>query len=279
MNPFRERVAELDRALTEQGFVREPGQMTVAWRGRWNGRDCVVRAAPQRRTKYAGEVRYRTTLGFRLRAELETKVRTQLFLVPEGFANSFLVRWIYQWRKRAAVTAVPDALRGFVAVTIDPAWTERFFFESEAMAAVGRLLTEDATPSMAGSVHLMPTSEMGKVYFASPILPVDRITEARTRSILEAMERIAAGAERIPVPQVVREVGAFGRFSEKHPWAIAAGLFFGCMGILALGALLLVAVAIALNAAMKWACRARRLPSAPLREAGFGRDAVLEALL
>lgn len=251
MNLFRERIAELDRALAELGFARQAGAAHVAWRGRWSGRDCVVRAAPQRRTKYAGEVRYRTTLGYRLRAELETRVRTQLFLVPEGFANNFLVRWLYKWRKQAAVTAVPDALRGFVAVTIDPTWTERFFFESEAMAAVGRLLREDATPSMAGSVHLMPTSAMGKLCYASPILPVDRITPERTRSVLEAMERIAAGAERIPAPQVVREVGAFGRFSERHPWAVAVGLLLGCMGILAVGALLLVAVAIAVNAATR----------------------------
>lgn len=251
MKPFRERVAELDRALTEQGFVREPGPMHVVWRGRWRGRDCVVRAAPQRRTRYAGEVRYRTTLGYRLRAELETSVRTQLFFVREGFANNAVVRWIYKWRRQAAVTSVPDALRGFVAVTIDPAWTERFFFESEAMAAAARLLTEDASPALAGSVHLMPTSEMGKVHFASPVLPLDRITPERTGSILEAMERIAAGAERIPAPQVVREVGAFGRFTEKHPWAVAAGLLFGCVGIVALGALLLVAVTLALNAATK----------------------------
>lgn len=251
MNPFRERVAELDRALIEQGFVREPGQMLVVWRGRWNGRDCVVRAAPQRRTRYAGEVRYRATLGYRLRAELETRVRTQLFFVREGFADNFVVRWIYKLRKQSAVTAVPDALRGFVAVTIDPAWTERFFFETEAMAAVGRLLNEDAKPSLAGSVHLMPTSQMGKVHFASPVLPLDRITPERTRSILDSMERIAVGAERIPAPQVVREVGAIGRFTEQHPWAAAAGLLLGCMGIMALGAALLVAAVVAMNAALK----------------------------
>ena len=83
MTPFREQVAELDRALTERGFVRQNAPMQVVWRARWNGRDCVVRAAPQRRTKYAGEVRYRTTLGYRLRAELETSVRTQLFFVRD----------------------------------------------------------------------------------------------------------------------------------------------------------------------------------------------------
>ncbi|MCB1009029.1 MAG: hypothetical protein KDB94_09050 [Acidobacteria bacterium] len=251
MTPFREQVAELDRALTERGFAREEGTLLVVWRGRWNGRDCVVRAAPQRRTKYVGEVRYRRTLGYRLRAELETNVRTQLFFVREGFASNAVVRWIYKWRKQTAVTSVPDALHGFVAVTIEPAWTERFFFESEAVAAVGRLLTGDAKPSLAGSVHLMPTSEMGKVHYASPVLPLDRITAERTAAVLDDLERIAVGAERIPAPQVVREVGAFGRFAEKHPWATAAGLLFGCMGIVAFGALLFVLAAVALSAVLK----------------------------
>lgn len=248
MSPFRERVADLDRALTEHGFGREEGAMQVVWRGRRGGRDCVVRVAPQRRTQYAGEVRYRTTLGYRFRAELETSVRTQLFFVPEGFANNAVVRWLNKWRKQTAVTSVRDALRGFVAVTLDPVWTERFLLETEAVAATARLLNENARPSLAGSVHVTPTSRMGKVHYASPVLALDRISVERALSVREAMERIAAGAERVPSPRVVREVGALGRIAERHPWAVAVGVLFGCVGVVAVGALLLLLATIATNA-------------------------------
>jgi hypothetical protein len=193
MNAFREQIALLDRALTELGFEYRPGSAQVSWRGRWAGRDCVVRAAPQRRTRYAGEVRYRTTVGFRLRAELETSVRTQLFFVREGFAQNFLVRWLYKWRRRTVVPRVPAALRGFAAVTIDPPWAERVLDEPNAMLAVAQLLTEGATPSLAGSVYFAPTSESGRLYYASPIV-------GSTRSRVSGRPRSSNGWSGSPSP-------------------------------------------------------------------------------
>jgi hypothetical protein len=50
---------------------------------------------------------------------------------------------------------------------------------------------------------------------------------------------------------VVHEVGAWERFGERYPWAVAAAALFGCLAILGIGAAVLVAVAISLSAAAR----------------------------
>lgn len=213
----QEPIVALDRALTELGFERQARVAQASWRGQWNGRYCVVRVAPQRRTRYSGEERHRTTLGFRLRVELETRVRTQLFFVRASITKNFVIRQIYKWRRQTVVAEVPDAMRGFAAVTIEPSWAREYLSQTDAMTAIAQLLLEDAQPTFAGSVYLAPTSKMGKLYYASPIIGPDRLTGARVRSVLERLESAAAAAERISPPQAVHKVGAFGRFSEEHP--------------------------------------------------------------
>ena len=249
MNDFHGRVAALEQELSRLGFSRRVGSTQISWRGRWSGRDCIVSVARERRTSYAGEVRLRETLGYRLRAELATTIRTQLYFVREGFARNALVRWVYRLRRQLVIERLPDDLRGFVAVTIDRDWAERFVTESGTTGEVCSLLTEGATTALAGNVYIAPTSESGRVYYASPIVDLDTLSADRSRVVLDRLERIGAAAERLPPPTVVREVGAFGRFSEKYPWAIAVGGLLGCMALLALAAFLFVAIAVLLRTA------------------------------
>ena len=247
MSDFHGRVATLEQELTKLGFSRRVGSTRIAWRGRWSGRDCIVSVARERRTRYAGEVRLWEDLGFRLRAELATTIRTQLYFVREGFARSALVRWIYKLRRLIVIDRVPDDLRGFVGVTIDRDWAERFVTESGTTDEVRTLLTEGATTALAGSVYIAPTSESGRVYYASPIIDLETLSADRSRVVLDRLERIGTAAERLPPPTVVREVGAFGRFSENYPWAIAVGGLLGCMALLAFAAFLFVAIAFLLR--------------------------------
>ena len=227
--------------------------MQAIWHGRLGDdqRDCVIRIAAERRTGYVGEVRYRRTLGYRLRIELQSSIRTQVFFVRAAFARNAFVRWIYKLRRQVTLDAVPESLDGFVAVTIDPAWTRQLLTESKAVDATARLLKQGASPTLAGSACFMPSSDMGKFRYASPILPLEAITDARVQAVLDDMQQIARGAEQLPAPEVVREVSAFGRFAEQHPWAIAVALLLGLMGVVAFGALLLVLTALALNGLMR----------------------------
>lgn len=238
MTSFREKAATIGTSLAELGF--EPARATghFAWHGRWNDRDCIVRVSPLRRTGYAGEVRYRTTLGYQLRVELESDIRTFLSFVRRSFTRNFVIRQVYKWRKQAVLHDMPPALADFPAVTIDVDWSRRFLAESDAIADVAALINEDAAPAYAGSVYFMPTSRMGKLYYGSPILALDKITPERTKAVLERMDRIASAAERLPAPQVEKKAGTIGRFAEKHPWATAAAVLFVPLAVLGCAALI-----------------------------------------
>lgn len=243
--------APIDQALVALGFVRKFQAMQVSWTGHRAGRNCVVRIAPQRRTYYAGDVRYRTTLGYRLRIELQTSVPTQVFFVTETFSGNAIVRWLYKWRKQAIVRSNSESLRGFVAVTIDEDWTQQLLDQSEVINATGRLLHQDANVTMTGSVHLAPTSAMSKVYFASPILAAEQISEARLLAAIGDLETIAACAERLPTPRVVHELSPLGLFSEQHPWVVAIALLLGLSSIAVLGGLTLFFAAVIIHAAAR----------------------------
>jgi hypothetical protein len=81
----------LGPALTALGLERSQRFGVLRWTGQYEGRVVTLSISRQGRTRYAGEVRYRQQLGFRLRIELQTKVLTRFYLVPAGFANSGLM--------------------------------------------------------------------------------------------------------------------------------------------------------------------------------------------
>ncbi|MEZ5545887.1 MAG: hypothetical protein R3F10_11990 [Lysobacteraceae bacterium] len=246
MKGLREQLRTLDQALSEIGFARGSGLGRAVWRGRWAGRECEVSTAPQRRTRYSGEVRYRETLGYRLRLQMRTTIRTQLYFVREGFARNRVIQWVYRLRRQRTVWPLPEALRGFAAVTIDGAWTQRFLAEDEVLSEVSRLLTEGATTAMAGSVYFAPTSKSGQLWYASPVVTLETLDGDRVKEVLDALERIAATVEQLPAPQVVYEASAFGRFGERYPWAVAIMVIGGGMALLAAIAGVVIAVVVAL---------------------------------
>ncbi len=240
MSSLVDRLPALESSLSARGFVRGPARTEAVWTGMLDGRECVVRVAAQRRTRYSGDVRQRTLLGYRLRVEFATTVRTQLYLVPRQFPESALIRWIYRLRRYRVIAPLAEPLQDFAAVTIDQGWSERLIALSDIAQDVAWLLSDGRSPTLAGSVHLAPTSASGRLWYASPIVGEERLGSEQLQKILDAMQRLVAGAEDLPAPQVVREVSAFGRLGERYPWAIAVGLPVGGMAILGLLALAVV---------------------------------------
>ncbi len=242
MSDFQGRLAELDRVFGERGLARVPRMAQAGWEGRVGGRHCAISVAPQKRTRYAGEVRVRQQIGYRLRVELETSVRTRLFFVRGAVASNPLVRLIYRLRRQAVLVA-PAALPGFSVVTSDATWAHGFLAQPAAMAATAELVADLATPTFAGSVYFSPTSERGMLYYGSPTIQLEEVTAERALRVIERLTGIAATAERLPAPQVAVQIGAFGRFSEKHPALLAIGLL-GC-ALVALGGMALVVLTLA----------------------------------
>lgn len=246
MNPFQDRLAQLELTFAELGFERVAKLAQAAWCGRLKGRECLVTVAPQGRTRYAGEVRVRQRIGYRLRVELETSVRTRLFFVRQAIADNGVVRWIYRLKKQAVVTPSAE-LDGFKVVAREAPWAQRLLGEGTAMTAVGELLRDNATAAFAGSVYFGPTIEAGKVYYASPVLQLEDLTPERSLRVIERLLTVAEAAERLPPLAIPCHPSRFERLGQKHPVLIVLG-FFGCaLAVLGAAALLFLALALLLS--------------------------------
>lgn len=228
-------------ALESRGFESISRFGATGWQGRHEGRGCKVMVSRQSRTKYAGEVRYRKHLGWRLRIELETVVHTRLFFVKESVTSSSIIRWIYRWRKQAVVEQVPPELDGFRVVAVDEAYAERLVSERDAMAQVGHLLRDEASAALKGSVHMLP----GTVFYGSPILSRDQVTTDRVLAVIRRLDEITRAAESIPPPTVPSRLSRFEKFAKRRPVAAVLMFLGGCLAALALFALLIVAALVA----------------------------------
>jgi hypothetical protein len=248
MKTLQQAVAALDRDLSSLGFERTARFGVAGWRGLVEGRACNVSVKALRRTRYYGEVRSSQLVGYKLNVDLETSVRTKLFLVKRSFARNPIVRVAYRVRRQVTVADLPPPLQDFHAVVGDETWARRFLEQGEAVGAAAELLREDATPAYMGSVYFMPTSESGRLYYASPIVSLEALTTERAQRVIERLESILRVAEALPPPEVPVRVGRFGRLTEKHPWvgALAVlgglGLIFTTLGLALSLALVLLAL-------------------------------------
>lgn len=231
-----DRLEPIQHALAGAGFERVPASMRSAWRRDRQGRICEVALSPQSRTRYAGEVRLRQRLGYRLRVDLDTEVRTRLFFVREGITRLAPIAWIYRLRRQQVIAQVPTALQGFHVVAREVAWAERLLREADAVDAAGALLHEHATAALAGSVHFGP----GSAHYASPILQLEDLGPERILRAIERLESIAAVAERIEPPRIACEPSRLERLSKDHPFVAA----FAILGAILAGMLLLVGLMI-----------------------------------
>jgi hypothetical protein len=208
----------------------------ATWVGEWNGHSVRVSVSRQSRTRYAGEVRYRQQLGFRLRIECATGVATKLFFVPQGFASNFLVKFVYRLRRQVVLAEVPAELEGFRVVATDVRWGWAVLGHDEVVRQISYLLLEDATPALYGSVHLMPS----ELHFASPNLSREQLTGERLETALERVTWIAGAVDRLPPPAKPTELSRWERFAKEHGAVAGAIILVGILGVLTLGALALL---------------------------------------
>lgn len=231
--------AAIDAALEPLGFSRANGLAQTSWSGETHGRNRRVSIAARKRTRYSGEVRRSELLGYQLRIELGTTTHVRLFFVRSGFARSMIVRWLYRLRRQKVIGEVPPALQGFCVVTPDPEWSRPLLQDPEAIAAIAHLLTEDAAPNFAGSVHFAP----GTVHYASPIVPLERLTPLHALTQLDRLEALAVGAERLPAPEIPAQTTGFEAWAQHNPLALALAVIAGLMLILLIGAGLMIVIA------------------------------------
>lgn len=228
----------LTDTLAALGFERISRLGATAWRGRYQGREGTITVSRQGRTRYAGEIRYRRHLGYRLRIELGTGVRTRFFFVKASVTSNLIVRWVYRWRRQVVVKPTLPELVGFHGVTRDVPWAQRLMAQRDAMREVSHLLTDGASPKLAGSVYFFPET----LHYGSPILQGADITADRVVEVLQRLDAVAQAAERIEAPYIVSETSPFEGFAKRHPVATAFLLLGGCAGVLMVLGLLLVAV-------------------------------------
>lgn len=228
----------LGRALTALGLERSQRFGVMQWKGQYEGRAVTLSISRQGRTRYAGEIRYRQHLGFRLRIELQTAVPIRFYLVPAGFANSGLMRRIYRWRGTQVIDKVPEALADFRGVARDAPWGQRLLACSELIDDIAGLLTERTHGGLQGSVYFEPET----LHYGSSILKRADFEADWVRSILERLARIAAVADHLPPPQRQDRPSRFAGLARRRPLLAAFLMLGGFLGVLMVFALVLVLI-------------------------------------
>lgn len=223
LDEFANLCSAVDEALSGLGFAREG--YSPRWRCDHDGRSWTARFSRDRRTRYAGEVRARFTLGYRLRVDVTTSVKARFYLVLRSFASSGLVRRIYRWRRLEVLPDSPAGLPDFVTVANDGVWAARLLADA---AASGNLVVLSEVREGAGasaSVYLEP----GSLHYASPRLQPADVTPERVTWAVERLTELVRAAEALPAPERPATIGPLQVLAKAHPGLLAVGLLGGLM--------------------------------------------------
>lgn len=226
-----DRVAAIGERLQNRGFIESSRLTAKVWTRPAPARALVV-LSRQSRTRYAGEIRYRKHLGYRLRIDLDCNAPTRFYVVKRTLARSRLLRRIWRWRQLELIESTPASLREHVVLARERAWTSTLLLNPEADDAIAELTTRHAG-RLNGSVILEP----GVLTYASPILTRDAVTASYVEDMLDGLETIATTCEQLPRPDHPLQPSRLQALTRKHPLAaplaVIAGLF-GCALVLGL---------------------------------------------
>lgn len=237
LDEFANLCSVVDEVLSGLGFAREG--YTPRWRSERDGRSWSVRFSRDRRTRYAGEVRARFTLGYRLRIDLTTSVRTRLYLVLRSFASGGLVRRIYRWRRLEVLPESPAGLHDLVAVANDPVWGTRLLADPTARGNLAVLSEVREGAGASASVYFEP----GSLHYASPRLQPPDVTPDRVTWVVERLTELARTTENLPAPERPATLGRFEKLAKAHPALLAVGLLAGLMATTLIAGLLMMSIA------------------------------------
>lgn len=235
LNEFPNLRQAVDEVLGGLGFV--PDGQAGRWRSDRDGRSWTARLSRDQRTKYAGEVRYRRTLGYRLRIDVTTSVKARLYLVKQGFTTSGLIRRIYRWRRLEVLPRGLPGLPEFVPVTRNPDWARRLLADPVASQAAAALSEYRAEAGAAASVYFEP----GTLYYASPRLQPQDATVERLTWTVERLSELVRAAERLPAPERPAALNRVEVFAKANPALAAVGCLFAFGAISTVGILLMLA--------------------------------------
>ena len=179
----------LDAFLESKGFV--PGGSLVGggaeWHAERDGRTWTLSLAPQRRTRYYGELRVRELMGLRLRISVTTAIKDKLYVVPEGFANTWWVRWLYRLRGWTTL----NGTMGHSVVTDSPEWATRVVQRPGFAEHMRWMQHTHAASRPFGSFYV----HVGKAHYGSPILASSQVTLDFVEQLLFRMEAVLRDAE------------------------------------------------------------------------------------
>ena len=224
-----QRATEISEALGARGFVPKKRFASMLWERPAPG-GCTIALSRQSRTRYAGEVRYRQHLGFRVRIDLDCEVYTGLYFVKSGLARSRILRRIWRWRRLHLVEELPAGLDGHVMLAREPDWADRLLLDGDTTGALGDLLDRHAG-KLAGSVYLEP----GTLAYASPILTASMVEASFVEQTLDELETVRDACARIPPPRRALPPSKLRAFTRDRPLAAALltiGALLGCLGVL-----------------------------------------------
>lgn len=226
-----QRAGEIGEALGLRGFVQGKRFASMLWE-RSEPNRCMVVLSRQSRTQYAGEVRYRKHLGFRVRIDLDCEAYTSVYFVKSSLAKSSILRRIWRWRRLRLIEEVPAALGGHFVLAREADWAGALLGNGEAMQAVGDLLARHAG-SLQGSVYLEP----GVLAYASPILSGAQLEATFVEDMLGGLETIGAAVELLPQPSHPLKPSKLRALTREQPLAAAfaiLGAMLGCLLLLGL---------------------------------------------
>ena len=155
----RESLADyLDRCLTPLGFTRDSGGLAGQnYLGEVNGRILKFHCSVRKRTRYAGEVRYRRYVGHRIEMSFKTNVKTRLVLAPKGTAGMMSGVAAFANRRTGSIKVTDlDPMFAYLDVwAVEPDWARELLQNGRLQQAILDLMPPENLPANVG-VKLWP---------------------------------------------------------------------------------------------------------------------------
>ena len=175
-------------ALYRMGFREEEGTPKLAGLnlvGEFEGRILKVHASRRSRTRYAGEIRYRTYHGHRIEFNAETTVKTRCAMSE---LRSPLAQWAAKsnrWFGAKEIPSPASSLERYSIWASEPEWAGRFLAKPETASPLSCLLPEADTPPNIG-LKWWP----GFLTYSQRI-DIQRVNAARMESWVRALLALA----------------------------------------------------------------------------------------
>jgi hypothetical protein len=212
------------RQLARWGL--QPQGRQGQWQGTIDGRTWKVSLSRDQRTRYAGDLHRRITLGVRLRVDLAMSTGAQLFVIRQDFVAKRWVQWLYRLRRFEVLRPTSDSLQPFCVVTPQPEWGQPFVQNLAFQDLVGTLMVFQEASGASSSVYIQPDG----LYYASPRLQPKDIQEAFLEHLFQNLADLSANIARLPPPLHPVTQGPLSRWIKKHPALGALGLLVGLGG-------------------------------------------------